>query len=272
MAEWLGTGLQNRLQQFESARDLKAQGDRLELSLEIYLINNNMISDGIRVIAFDADDTLWVNEPFFQNVEKKFCALLKEYGTTQEISQELFHTEMQNLDIYGYGAKSFTLSLVETALRVSNNSIDSVRINNIITMGKSLLDIPIQLLDGVQSLLNLLYGHYEIIMATKGDLLDQQRKLKRSKLEEYFHHVEIMSDKTEDDYMKLLSKLKIKSDNFLMIGNSLKSDILPVLNIGGYGAYIPYQVTWLHEKSDEKVSDKRLMQAESLSQLIKEFE
>jgi putative hydrolase of the HAD superfamily len=198
--------------------------------------------------------------------------MLQEYGTPQEISQELFHTEMQNINIYGYGAKSFTLSLVETALRVSNNSINSVNIKDIVTMGKSLLQIPIQLLDGVQSLLSLLYGHYEIIVATKGDLLDQQRKLKRSKLEKYFNQVEIMSDKTENDYTTLLSKLKIKPDEFMMIGNSLKSDILPVLNIGGYGAYIPYGVTWKHEKSDKKVSDKKLIQAESLSHLMKEFD
>jgi putative hydrolase of the HAD superfamily len=231
-----------------------------------------MISDKIKVIAFDADDTLWVNEPFFQDVEKKVCTMLQEYGTPQEISQELFHTEMQNINIYGYGAKSFTLSLVETALRVSNNSINSVNIKDIVTMGKSLLQIPIQLLDGVQSLLSLLYGHYEIIVATKGDLLDQQRKLKRSKLEKYFNQVEIMSDKTENDYTTLLSKLKIKPDEFMMIGNSLKSDILPVLNIGGYGAYIPYSVTWKHEKSNEKVSDKKLIQAESLSHLMKEFD
>jgi putative hydrolase of the HAD superfamily len=231
-----------------------------------------MISDKIKVIAFDADDTLWVNEPSFQDVEKKVCTMLQEYGTPQEISQELFHTEMQNINIYGYGAKSFTLSLVETALRVSNNSINSVNIKDIVTMGKSLLQIPIQLLDGVQSLLSLLYGHYEIIVATKGDLLDQQRKLKRSKLEKYFNHVEIMSDKTENDYTTLLSKLKIKPDEFMMIGNSLKSDILPVLNIGGYGAYIPYGVTWKHEKSDKKVSDKKLIQAESLSHLMKEFD
>ncbi len=239
---------------------------RLEYEAKAFEDKFIIMLDGIKVIAFDADDTLWVNEPFFQEIEKSFCELLQEYGTQKEISKELFRTEMQNLEIYGYGAKGFTLSLLETALRISKNTIPTDQIAQIIEMGKSLLTIPIQLLDGVEPLLKSLNGKFEVIMATKGDLLDQQSKLKRSGLEEYFSHVEIMSDKTEDDYMKLLSKLEFMPDEFLMIGNSLKSDIQPVLNIGGYGAYIPFHTVWQHEKIEE-ISHTRMIRSASLEEL-----
>jgi len=207
----------------------------------------------IKVIAFDADDTLWVNEPYFQETERRFCELLEDFLPQHSISQELFKTEMQNLSLYGYGIKGFMLSMVETALRVSNKTLHVDIIEKAITFGKELLEKPIEMLDGVEDVLQSLTGKYKLVVATKGDLLDQERKLKRSGIEHYFHHVEIMSDKQEADYKKLIKHLDISPDQFLMIGNSIKSDILPVLAIGGHAVHVPYHTTWAHEKSEHNV-------------------
>jgi putative hydrolase of the HAD superfamily len=202
----------------------------------------------IKVIAFDADDTLWVNEPYFQETERKFCELLEDYLPLHSISQELFRTEMQNLSLYGYGIKGFMLSMVETALRVSNKTLNVDIIEKAIAFGKELLEKPIEMLDGVEDVLQSLSGKYKLVVATKGDLLDQERKLKKSGIGHYFHHIEIMSDKQEADYKKLIKHLDIPANQFLMIGNSIKSDILPVLAIGGHAVHVPYHTTWEHEK------------------------
>lgn len=203
----------------------------------------------VKVIAFDADDTLWSNEPFFKEVEQRFITLLNTYGTPQEIADELFKTEMANLPLLGYGAKAFTISMIETALRISAQSVSSNTLGQIVALGKSLLEMPIELLDGVKETLEILHkkGCYRLVLATKGDLLDQQRKLDRSSLAPYFDHVEIMSDKTELDYTRLLKILQIHPREFLMVGNSLKSDILPVLAIGSSAVHIPFEIMWQHE-------------------------
>lgn len=223
----------------------------------------------IKVIAFDADDTLWSNEPFFQEVERKYTELLSDYGSAKEISAELFKTEMSNLECLGYGAKAFTISMVETALRVSNQTIAAEKIQQIVLLGKSLLEMPIELLSGVEDTLKALkeQGCYRLVVATKGDLLDQERKLKRSGLTPYFDHIEIMSDKTEKEYNRLLQVLQVAPEEFLMIGNSLKSDIQPVLAIGGYGVHIPFEVMWQHEVV-ETFTHPRLQQMKSPAELL----
>ena len=203
----------------------------------------------IKVIGFDADDTLWINEPFYQDVEKEFCLLMKPYLIEKETSKELFKTEIQNLEIYGYGAKGFILAMVETALRATQGKITTSEISRILEIGKTLLAMPIQLLAGVENVLQKLQGSYKLILATKGDLLDQERKLEKSGLIGYFHHIEIMSDKREDNYKKLLLRLDIEPHEFLMVGNSVKSDILPVINIGAKAVHIPFDVTWKHESN-----------------------
>jgi putative hydrolase of the HAD superfamily len=202
----------------------------------------------LKVIGFDADDTLWVNEPFYQEIEKEFCQMMKIYMNEEETSKELFKTEMKNLEIYGYGAKGFILSMVETALRATNGKITSEELTRIIKLGKTLLTMPIQLLDEVENVLQSLQQQYKLVLVTKGDLLDQERKLQKSGLFGYFHHIEIMSDKQENNYKKLLSHLDIQPEEFLMVGNSVKSDILPVINIGAKAIHIPYEVMWQHEK------------------------
>lgn len=203
----------------------------------------------IEIVAFDADDTLWDNETFFQQIEQRFTELLSAYGTQEKLSEELFVTEMSNLERFGYGAKSFTLSMVETALRVSDEQIPQHVITELIRLGKSLLDMPIEPYEGVHETLDTLRtnGDYKLIVATKGDPRDQLRKLERSGLADYFCHAEIMHDKNRDEYLRLLKMLHATPENFLMIGNSLRSDCQPVLEIGGSAIYIPSEAMWQHE-------------------------
>lgn len=205
-----------------------------------------------KTIAFDADDTLFVNEPYFQEVEQKFCHLLENYLSHHTLSQELFKVEIGNLPLYGYGIKGYILSMIEAAISVSNATIPIEVISKIIQYGKELLEKPIEILDGVEETLAALSGKYKLVVATKGDLKDQQSKLHRSGLGHYFHHIEVMSDKKEADYLKLIQRLDIQPNEFLMVGNSLKSDILPVLSIGAQAIHVPFHTTWAHEVVDPK--------------------
>ncbi len=222
----------------------------------------------LKVIAFDADDTLFVNEPYFQETEQKFCALMSDYLSEQGLSQELFKTEVDNLNLYGYGIKGYTLSMIEAAMKISNNTLSVEAIEKIIVFGKELLQRPIELLDGVEETLKSLHGNYKLVVATKGDLKDQRRKLHDSGLGAYFHHIEVMSDKQEKDYSDLLNRLEIKPKEFFMIGNSLKSDVLPVLGIGGYAVHVPYHTTWEHEKINHKVEHPNFRTLEKISDVL----
>ena len=222
----------------------------------------------LKVIAFDADDTLFVNEPYFQETEQKFCALMSDYLSEQGLSQELFKIEVDNLSLYGYGIKGYTLSMIEAAMKISNNTLSVEAIEKIIVFGKELLQRPIELLDGVEETLKSLYGNYKLVVATKGDLKDQRRKLHDSGLGAYFHHIEVMSDKQEKDYSDLLNRLEIKPKEFFMIGNSLKSDVLPVLGIGGYAVHVPYHTTWEHEKISHKVEHPNFRTVEKISDVL----
>jgi putative hydrolase of the HAD superfamily len=203
--------------------------------------------DGVKVIAFDADDTLWVNETYFRDAEHKFAELLSAYETENKIDQELFKMEMKNLPFYGYGIKGFVLSMVESALELSNGKISNKVISEILTIGKQMIDMPVELLDGIEEVLEKLSKNYRLLVFTKGDLLDQERKLEKSGLSKYFHHVEVMSDKKEKNYSDLLEHLEIDVSEFLMIGNSLRSDILPIINIGAKAIHVPFHTTWQHE-------------------------
>jgi putative hydrolase of the HAD superfamily len=211
----------------------------------------------IKTIGFDADDTLWVNETYFRDTEEKFAELLEGYETKNKIDQELFKMEMANLDSYGYGIKGFMLSMIESALDLSNNKVPQETIAQILELGKKMITHPVELLDGVEEVLFKLSGKYRLIVLTKGDLLDQERKLERSGLSQYFHHVEVLSDKKESNYKNLLDHLNIDVKEFLMVGNSLKSDVLPILNIGAQAVHVPFHTTWAHEmvSEDEMVNN-----------------
>jgi putative hydrolase of the HAD superfamily len=222
----------------------------------------------IKVIAFDADDTLWVNEPYFQATEKKFCTLMEEFMPQHTLSRELLKIEIENLALYGYGIKGYILSMIEAALKVSGNTIGVDAIERIIGFGKQLLNEPIELLDNVKEVLEALKGHYRIVVATKGDLLDQERKLKKSGLTSYFHHIEVMSEKGEADYRKLIRHLDIPPQEFMMIGNSLKSDVIPVLNIGGHAIHVPYHTTWAHEHVEVNLDHANFRHVEHLKEVL----
>ncbi|MGE5355490.1 MAG: HAD family hydrolase [Deltaproteobacteria bacterium] len=223
----------------------------------------------IKVIAFDADDTLWVNEVYYQETEKKFCALLADFMPQHYISQELFKTEIRNLELYGYGVKSFILSMIETIQTVTGKAADIGIVSRVIELGKEMLEKPIEMLDGVEEVLENLNGKYMLVMATKGDLLDQERKLIKSGLEKYFHHIEIMSDKKNSDYSKLLKRVDCDPGNFLMVGNSVKSDILPVLELGGYAIHIPFHTVWEYEKIEIKIDNPKFFEAARITDVLK---
>lgn len=226
----------------------------------------------IKVIAFDADDTLWVNEPFFREAEEKFTSLLEDFMPQHGIMKELYRTEIENLTLYGYGIKGFMLSMIETALRITDHKMPITLVDKIIRIGHEMLEKPVELLPGVEEVLKALNGDYRMVLATKGDLVDQERKLRKSGLEQYFHHIEIMSEKRVGDYQKLIRHLDVQPSEFLMMGNSLKSDILPVLELGGHGIHIPFHITWLHEQIEHEVEHERFYKVENIaeaSELIK---
>jgi putative hydrolase of the HAD superfamily len=223
-----------------------------------------MIPD-IKYIAFDADDTLWDNEPFYRALEHIFNEAMLPYMSKEESSAELFKTEVANLPLYGFGAKAYTLSILETALRLSKDRLPIAEFRKILEAGKQLTDSPLVLLDDVEDTLKALSKKHKLILATKGDLLDQERKLRKSGIQKYFHHIEIMSDKQVADYEKLLKHLDIEADEFLMIGNSLRSDIVPVIELGGYAIHIPYHTTWAHEHmEDVNLPQDRFLEIERL--------
>ena len=221
-----------------------------------------------KIIAFDADDTLWHNEPYFDEAQAKFCELFADYASKQEILQLILSHQVKNLPLYGFGIKAFTLSMIDSALELTNDQISGQGIKKIIDIGRDLLQKPVELLPEVEDVLQQLKGKYKLVVATKGDLKDQHRKLHDSGIGHYFHHIEVMSDKKELDYEKMLGRLDIKPDNFIMIGNSLKSDVLPVLNIGGHGYHVAYHTTWEYEKIDFEIQHDNFKSLEKITDVL----
>ena len=229
------------------------------------------MKNNFKVIAFDADDTLWDNEIFFRQTEEQYCELLRAFSTPEATMKMLFSVEINNLEEYGYGTKAFVLSMIETAIKISDGNVSQSILKQIIELGKKQINQDVHLLDGVVDLLAYLsQKHYKLIVATKGDLLDQERKLKKSGLERYFHHVEVMSNKRVADYRKLIQHLDIQPEDFLMIGNSYKSDIEPVLELGGYGIHVPYHILWEHEKAEENDEHPNWIKIQNLNE-VKDF-
>jgi len=201
----------------------------------------------IEVVALDADDTLWHSEILYSESGNRLAELLAPYLDGDQVLKELFETEMGNLPIFGYGIKSFALSMIETAIRVSNRQVGAPDIQRIVDLAKEMLQAPVQLLEHVQDVIPKLAASHPLMMITKGDLLDQEAKLARSGLAPYFESVEIVTEKTPEVYRALLRGHGIEPQRFLMVGNSLRSDILPVVRLGAHAVHIPYHVTWAHE-------------------------
>ena len=225
--------------------------------------NSNLV---FKAIGFDADDTLWNNETFFQETKSKFRKILQEYPL-DEIDQKLLNKEKHNLQVYGYGIKGFILSLIETSIEISDQQINGRQIGNILDLGKKMFSEPIHLLENVETTLRYLYQKYILLLITKGDLFEQETKISRSGLSKYFKYIEIVSEKDESTYSSILKRHDIDPKVFLMVGNSLRSDILPVLKIGGHALHIPYKITWNHEMEHPEINPKHYTQIKHLGLL-----
>ena len=207
----------------------------------------------IELIAFDADDTLWHNEPFYTESKEKLKSLLSSSLDPDLVAETLDRIEIRNIEFYGYGIKSFVLSMIEAAIRLTDGQIKGSEIEKIIGFAKDMLQFNLQLFDGVEAVLAELSSACDLMLITKGDQFEQERKIARSGLGGYFKYVEIVGEKSPSSYLRLLGKYGLSPEGFLMIGNSLKSDVLPVLDIGGQAIYIPYHSTWAHEYLDDAV-------------------
>jgi putative hydrolase of the HAD superfamily len=204
----------------------------------------------IAAIAFDADDTLWHNETIFEEMHQRLCRLLEGYHPAEQVEAALFSTEMRNLELFGYGVKGFTLSAIETALELTAGRLSGAEVREILEFAREMLSHPVQPLEGVEETLAQLGRRYPLLLITKGDLRDQERKIARSGLARHFNHWEIVSEKNVETYARILERHRIAPEAFVMVGNSLKSDILPVLDLGGHGVYIPYHLLWKAESAN----------------------
>jgi putative hydrolase of the HAD superfamily len=205
----------------------------------------------VDLIAFDADDTLWHNERHYQQTQRELCDLLAPYTDADAVEACLYEVEKRNLPLFGYGAKGFTLSMIEAAVELSGGQVRGTDVQAIIDLGRRLAGTPVELLPGAAETVEALGQRYPLMLLTKGDLLDQERKIAESGLAGRFDTIEIVSNKTPETYASLLDAHGIDPAGFLMVGNSLRSDVLPVVQIGGRAVYIPYHVTWVHEQAPE---------------------
>ena len=222
----------------------------------------------IEIIAFDADDTLWHNERYYTAAKDVFVNILKRYHDEEWIGERLDKTEMQNLNRYGYGIKSFTLSMIETAIQLTEGRINGHEIQEIISIAWDMLRQPMEVFPGVEATISTLKNEYKILLITKGDLFEQEAKIARSGLGDLFDGIEIVSEKTPKSYQEIVNRYQVKPENFLMAGNSLKSDVLPVVAIGGIGVHIPFETTWAHELVAEKdLEGKDFVQLTDISEL-----
>jgi putative hydrolase of the HAD superfamily len=202
------------------------------------------------LIALDADDTLWENEELYATMRDRFRRILAGYEISGSIEERLDAIEMRNLPYYGYGAKGFVLSLIETAIEVTGGHISAADIGSIAAIAREMIAADIRLLDHVEPVVRELSQRHALILVTKGDILHQQSKVARSGLRDYFHEIVVVSDKTRDTYAGILKRYTILPERFIMVGNSMRSDILPVLELGGWGVYVPRDLTWGHERMD----------------------
>jgi putative hydrolase of the HAD superfamily len=227
------------------------------------------------VIAFDGDDTLWHNESLYAAAQAEFRRLLAKHHPAEVVDRGLYETEMRNLEFYGYGIKSFTLSMIETAIELTNGQVTAEEVREILGIGRRMLTADVRLLEYAQSTVAQLASSHTLMLITKGDLRDQKRKLAKSGLAPYFHHIEIVTDKTREEYAEILDKYQIRPERFLMVGDSLRSDVQPVLDLGGQVVHIPYHVAWAHEVLDVECVGPgchRLEDISLLPKLVEEIE
>jgi putative hydrolase of the HAD superfamily len=224
--------------------------------------------NGARWIGFDADDTLWHNENIFEKVHERYFELLAKYHDSAAVERALFATEGRNLGLYGYGIKGYMLSAIETAIDLTEGKIGTAEVREILELGRGMMNHPVELLEGATEALELLAPSYRLMLITKGDLRDQERKLAKSGLASRFSVIEIVSEKDSNTYRRILGRHGIDPSRFLMVGNSVKSDIVPVLALGGSGVHVPYRITWGHEEAEAPpANDGRFFKVSSLREL-----
>jgi len=221
----------------------------------------------IDTVAFDADDTLWHNEHLFQDTQKKLEAIVQRYRPGEDIHDALFAVEMRNLKLFGYGIKGFTLSMVEAAIQLTGGRIAAEEIHEVVQLGKTMLQAPVDLLDGVEECLAAVCGRYRVILITKGDIVDQTSKVERSGLAHCFERVEIVPRKGAAIYREIFQRHGIEAARCVMVGNSMPSDVLPMLELGGHGVHVPYALLWAHEAHDEDPVSERFHRLERLGEL-----
>lgn len=221
----------------------------------------------IDTVAFDADDTLWHNEHLFQDTQKKLEEIVQRYRPGEDIHDALFAVEMRNLELFGYGIKGFTLSMVEAAVQLTGGRIAADEIHDIVQLGKTMIQAPVDLLEGVEETLAAVTGRFRVILITKGDIVDQSSKIERSGLAGHFEQVEIVPRKDVAVYRTIFERHGIEPARAVMVGNSMPSDVLPMLELGGHGVHVPYQLLWAHEVHDEDPVSERFHRLERLSDL-----
>jgi len=225
----------------------------------------------IDTVAFDADDTLWHNEHLFQDTQKQLEGIVQRYRPGEDIHDALFAVEMRNLELFGYGIKGFTLSMVEAAIQLTGGRITAPEVHEIVQLGKTMIQAPVDLLDGVEETLAAVTGRFRVILITKGDIVDQTSKIERSGLAGHFEQVEIVPRKDAAIYRAIFERHGIEPARTVMVGNSMPSDVLPMLELGGHGVHVPYALLWAHEAHDEDpVSEKfhRLERLRDLPELL----
>ncbi len=221
----------------------------------------------ITTIGFDADDTLWQNETFFRMTEQRFTELLSDHGEHHVISSKLLEAERRNLKFYGYGVKGFTLSMIETAVEVTQGQVSASVVAEILSFGRQMLQNPVEPLPHVHETLDALAGRYRILLVTKGDLFDQERKLAQSGLGDYFQAVEIVSEKTPQTYARIFARHADGAERAMMVGNSLKSDVVPAIAAGSWGIHVPHELTWVLEHEEAPEDNPRFRRIADLSGL-----
>lgn len=225
------------------------------------------MTNSLRTIGFDADDTLWHNERFFQLTQTRFAALLADHADPDHLMAHLLAAEQRNLGHYGYGVKGFTLSMIETAIEVTDGTVPGHVIAELLQAGQEMLHHPIDLLDHVGATIRTLAPDFRLLLITKGDLLDQERKLAQSGLGEWFDGVEIVSEKTPEIYARIFGRHPGGADGAMMVGNSLKSDVIPALSAGAWGVHVPHTLTWALEQANAPTDDPRYAALSNLGQL-----
>ena len=228
------------------------------------------MAGGISWVGFDGDDTLWKSEDYYRAAELAFEEIIGQYIdlTDARTLQHLLEVERRNLRVFGYGAKGMTLSMIESAVQLTGERISGHDVHRVIEIGRATLEHPVEVIDGIRESVEAIANEYEIVLITKGDLFHQESKIERSGLADLFHRIEVVSEKDTATYARVLRELEVPAERFVMIGNSLRSDIEPVIELGGWGIHMPYHLTWAHE-AEHAVADEepRMLRVESAREL-----